>query len=125
MSLTGKWSISRDEENYFGTFETYEQALAAAAEYESCFVGQCVAPIAPEDLFDGDVLRGWIDHYVLQHDDYLGEWAQSAILATPAQHNELAAEMRPLIAAWLDRHGLRPTHWNIDPQSVRFVGTES
>jgi hypothetical protein len=124
MSLIGKWSISRNEENYYGLFETLEEAIEEGIQYGTFWAGQCVAPIAPEQLFDGNVLRDWIDQHVLEHDDYAGEWADGAVDASREELNELAEELRPLIAAWLDRHALRPTHWNIDPQSVRYFDAE-
>lgn len=126
--MTGKWSISTNEEDYFGLHDTLEEAVAEGVEnmeYDRFWVGQCVAPIAPEQLFDGEVIRGWIDHYVSEHDDYAGEWAGDAVPASREQLNELAAELRPLIAAWLDRHGLRPKHWNIDPRTVRYFDAKA
>lgn len=124
MSLTGKWSISQDEENYHGQFDTLEEAITEGIQYGTFFVGQCVAPTPPEELFDGEVILHWLEYQVREHDDYAGEWADGAVDASREQRSELADEMRPLIAAWLDRHALRPTHWNIDPQSVRYFDAE-
>lgn len=121
-TLSGKWSISTNEENYHGTFDTVEEAIEEGKQYGDTFwVGQCVSPTQPEDLFDGWSIESWIENSVYEHDDYLGDWAEDAVDASKEQREELAAEIRPLIAAWLDRHKLRPTHWNIDPASVRRI----
>ena len=125
MSMSGKWSISTDQERYHGEYETKYAAIAEARTYHwRCWVGQCVPPIQPEELFTLYSVESWLDHDVLQHDEYSGEWADGAVPATPNQMDELAAEIRPLIAAWLDRHKLRPTHWNIDPTTVEEVKME-
>lgn len=126
MSIEGKWSISTNGENYSGTFDTAEEAIEEGKQYGewnggTFWVGQCVAPIQPEDLFDGWSIDNWLENDVYEHDDYAGEWAEGAVNASKDQCEELAAEIRPLIAAWLDRHGLRPTHFNVDPASVRKI----
>lgn len=121
-SLTGKWSYSTDGEVYHSAHLTKAQAIAAGSWYDGpYYVGQCVDPIPPEDLFTEHDVENWIDGSVRCHDDYAGEWAEDAMRTTGKQREELAAEIRPLIAAWLDRHKLRPTFWNIDPMTVEEV----
>lgn len=121
-SLTGKWSISTGGGQYYGTFDTMEEAIEEGRTYGKTFwVGQCVTPAQPEDLFDGYSVLNWLENTVYEHDDYAGEWAEGAVDATREQCEELAEEITPLIAAWLDRHNLRPRHWIIDTASVRKI----
>jgi hypothetical protein len=111
-TLVGKWSISTNGENYQHEFDTLENAIAEGTCYGGRFyVGQCVAPVPPETLFDHWSVDQWIEQ-VREHDDYSGEWAADALAVTKEQQEELAAEIRPVIAAWLDRHKLRPTFWH-------------
>ena len=122
--LNGKWSISRDEESYLGVFDSAEEAITEGRSLygeRRFWIGQVVPPRPPESFFGEDSIESWIDNEVLENDDYAGEWAEGAIPATKEQRQELAEQIRPLIAAWLDKHGLRPTHFNIDYTSVRQV----
>lgn len=122
MSTSGKWSISTDHERYYGEYATKNEAIAEARTGEGRhWVGQCVPPIQPEELFTGNEVEWWINHVVLEHNDYCGEWAEGALDTDRKERDELAAEIRPIIAAWLDRNKLRPTHWNIDPNTVEEV----
>lgn len=125
-TLSGKWSISTNEEEYDGTFGTMEEAIeeGKAAGYGAFWVGQCVSPTKPEDLFDGWSIESWLENSVYVHEDYMGDWAEGAVDASKEQREELAGDIRPLIAAWLDRHKLRPTHWNIDPATVRRIDVD-
>lgn len=125
MSMSGKWAISTDEERYHGEYDSKEDAISEAMTYnKTCWVGQCVAPTPPEDLFNGYSVERWIDNDVFDDDDYSGEWAEHAVSATREQMDQLAALIRPIIAGWLDFHKLRPTHWNIDPTTVEEVKME-
>jgi hypothetical protein len=120
--INGKWSLSGDEESYFGVFDSAEEAIVEGrAVYggRKFWIGQAVPPVAPETLFDEGSIESWIDREVLEHDDYAGEWAEGSVAATREQRVELAEQIRPLIAAWLDKYCLRPTHFNIDYTSVR------
>jgi len=124
MSPERKWSISSDGEHYRGQYDTLEQAAQEGTVLHGRFwVGQCSAPIPPENLFDRDIVDHWIEG-VLEHEDYSGDWADGPWNASRERRAELAKQMQPVIAAWLDRHGLRPRHWNIDPMTVRFFDAE-
>lgn len=122
-SLHGKWALSTDEEMYHGTFDSMEEAIEEGNQYDvpTFWIGQVVDPVQPEELFDRSSVREWLEQSVYEHDDYLGEWAEGAVYPSDEQADELAAEIRPIIAAWLERHKLRPNHWNIDPKTVRKV----
>lgn len=105
----GQWSISTNEENYFLQFDTIEAAISEGKCYGRKFwVGKCVRPIPPEELFDRWVVENWLDNTVMEHDDYSGEWAEHCIDSTVEQREELAAGIRSVISAWFDKHKLRP-----------------
>lgn len=125
--MSNKWSISTDEERYDGQYDTIDEAIAAgkANGHSEFWVGQCVPPTPPELLFTNWSVERWIDSDVWSDEEYSGSWAEDSVKPTPEQIEELAEEIRPLIAAWLDRHNLRPQFWNIDPMSVRQVNVES
>lgn len=118
-----KWSVSTNEEDYHGVFDSMEDAIAEGKNSEegSFFVGRCVPPVQPEVLFTGDAIEDWLDRCVWQHDDYSHDWAEGQVLPSGKQKEELAEKIRPIISEWLDRHRLRPTFWNIDPESVRHI----
>lgn len=119
MPATEKWSISTNGENYSGQYDTKEEAIAEgqAMGYDSFYVGQCCSPISPEAAWCGE---DWIDH-VLCQDDYSGEWADGSLNATNEELAELEGEVRPILAAWLERHGLRPTFWLIADGTVEEI----
>jgi hypothetical protein len=118
----GKWSLSTDEETYHGMFDSEEEAIAEgrATETGSFHVGKCTRPIQPEMLFD-DMAAGDFIERVWDHEDYLGDWAEGQVSPTVEQVRELAEQIRPVIAAWLDRQKLRPTFFIIDPKTVRRI----
>lgn len=121
-TLAGKWSLSTNGENYHHQFDTRDEAIGEGNSYGGTFyIGQCVSPTPPEDLFDGWSVESWLENSVWEHDDYAGEWAEDAVHPTSTQRDDLAEQIRPVIAAWLDRHNLRPKFWNIDPASVEQI----
>ena len=125
MSTDRKWSISSDGENFSGQYDTLEQAVQEGIFlYGRFWAGQCITPIPPEKLFDRDTIDYWIDG-VVEHEDYNGDWANGPWNASRERRAELAEQLQPAIAVWLECNGLRPTHWNIDPMTVRlFCGNE-
>lgn len=122
-----KWSISTNEENYHGQFDSKEDAISEGQTYCRRFwVGRCVPPTPPEELFTSWDVEEWLDNRLICHDDYSGEWAEDAIQETSEQREELAAEIRKVISAWLDKHNLRPKFFVIAPESVEeFEGEGS
>jgi hypothetical protein len=107
MEINGKWGYSTNEEWYTGFFDSREEAIAearSAGEDGRLWVGQFRAPIAPEDCVDAEMLI----EAVLCQDDYCGDWAEDALDCSPAQRDELTADIRRVFGAWVDRHGLRP-----------------
>ena len=107
------WATSRDGECYYDVFETREAAIAdgmAAYEGAPFYVGKCEPPTPPEDLWSAS---DWIEHVCVQ-DDYSHECAQDWDQSTKEQREELEREVAPILAAWLDRHNLRPQFYVVN-----------
>lgn len=121
-----EWAISTNEEDYSGCFGSEDEAIAEgkANEYSRFFVGKCVKPAQPEVLFDGDAVEDWLKDHVWQHEDYCHDWADGQVNPNRKQLEDLAERIRPVIAEWLDRHGLRPRFFLIDPKSVRCIAND-
>ena len=116
-----KWSLSTDQEHYHGTFGSRDEAIAEGRSYYKRFwVGQCVTPTQPEEIWDAS---NWLET-VWCHEDYQGDWAEGQVSPSKEQLHELSAQVTPVIAAWLDRHNLRPKHFVINYQSVEEITTE-
>lgn len=107
MDITGKWGWTRDEESYYGFFNTPEEAAADGLPKEggTITVGQYRDPTAPEDYVDAELI---IEHVTCQ-DEYCIECAEDALQCTKEQEDELTASLRTTFAAWLDKHKLRPS----------------
>lgn len=113
------FAISTNEENYHGNYDTVADAVEEATNgyaYETFWVGKCVPPPRPEDMWCAE---DWLEHVSVQ-DSYSGEWAEDWDGSTRVQRNELEQEVRSVLAAWLDRHNLRPRFYTIeDPVKYR------
>ena len=121
MSNTGKWSISTNEENYSGLFNTAQEAIDEGSSYGGIFwVGQVRAPAPPEELFSAYCLDTWLRIFE-DHEDYTGDWVDAFTNLDFGTQEELAEGIKPVIASWLDRHKLRPKHFCIDPTSVHKI----
>jgi len=113
------FSISTDEEEYEGQFDTIEDAIDEAVNcyfYESFWVGKCVDPAQPEELFE---VSEWLQS-VSESSDYESEFAENWDQSTGAQRQELETKVRAVMAEWLDRHKLRPGFFKIE-NPVRYV----
>lgn len=126
-ATTEQWSISTDGgENYHGRFTSKEEAIAdykASMQgwYGTVHVGSCVPPPQPEDLWDAD---DWLD-CVSRHEAYsldcADDWDKGI---TREQKRELEAEVRVVMARWLDRHQLRPDFFLIeDAEEIKMEWT--
>lgn len=106
-----EWAVSSDGENYWGgVYDSKERAIAECLVLGGGYVGRCVPPPQPEDLWEA---ADWLEHVSCQ-DEYSGEWAEGwAGHVTQEMRTELEAEVRPVLAAWLARHGLNPTFYTI------------
>lgn len=116
------FAISTDEENFIGTYGTIEEAIDEAVNgyaYEKFWIGECVPPTQPEDLWSAE---DWLEHVSVQ-DDYAGEWAEDWDGSTGEQRKELEQTVRKAMAEWLDRHELRPRHFNV-ANVVRYTVVE-
>lgn len=107
-----QWAYANNiEDNFQGTFDTkqdaIEEALANADEGETIHVGRLCPPIQPEEYWAAE---DWLEHVSCQ-DDYTGDFADDWEESTEWQRQELEREVRAVMAAWLDRHKLRPRHF--------------
>ena len=112
------YSLSTDEENYNGQYDSIEEAIVEAIQCGNgiFWVGLCVKPPAPEGYFDA---QSYFEH-VSDQDEYMGDWGKNWLVSTREQDRELEAEVAAVIGKWLDRHNLRPKFWNIsDP--IKYV----
>ena len=106
------YCYSHDEETFHGDFPTYEAAVEAGrsdAGDRPVFVGEAVPPTQPEDWWNAE---DWLEHVSVQ-DEYSGDWAEDWDNSTKEQREELEREVRAVMAAWLDRHDLRPKFFNV------------
>ncbi|MGC4033657.1 MAG: hypothetical protein QM754_18385 [Tepidisphaeraceae bacterium] len=118
------YSYSTNEEIYsHENFETIEAACHAAAKIVGCgeyiWVGEVVEPSPPESLWHAE---HWLEHVSVQ-DEYGGDHAEDGDCSTDSQRQELEREVRAVMAAWLDRHDLRPTFHNVtNARKYRVTG---
>lgn len=104
------YCYSRDEKTFYGRFDTIEEATDEALDgHESGWVGEAVPPPQPETFWRAD---DWLEHVSVQ-DEYSGDWAEDWDESTKEQRAELEAEVQSVMAAWLDKHGLRPKFFNV------------
>lgn len=85
------FAISSDEERYEGQYDTIDNAIDEAANgyaMESFWVGECVEPTQPEELFDA---KEWLQS-VAESDDYRGEWAEDWEQSLIKQARSIATE---------------------------------
>jgi len=105
-----KYAYSTDKEHYHGEFDSPEEAATECIEnddVDSCYVGEVIPPTPPETYIDVDAI---IEH-IQEQDDYNMEFAEDWPDASAAQRKELDEALTAAFAAWLDKHGLRPTHY--------------
>ena len=127
--MSTKYSYSTDEENYHGEYDSVEAACDGATEEIEAdenvvgrhfWVGEQVEPPAPESYWEADL---WLEHVACQ-DEYSGDWADGWDgNSTNEQRAELEAEVRAVMANWLDKYDLRPKFWNIvNPRKFYVAG---
>lgn len=107
------WATSLDGERYDHPFyASRDKAIAGGtAEYngEAFWIGLVFAPENAENFFDAE---DWLENVACQ-DDYSGDHAEGWDMSTKEQRAELEKEVRAVMAAWLERHKLRPTFFNV------------
>lgn len=124
---TEKYCWSWDEEAYYDSgYDSVEdciaEALAATSDPEenegnTLYVGKQKSPPQPETYFSDCDVERFLEK-VSEQDEYGGEWTEDWDRSTREQRAELAREVQPLIAAWLDRHSLRPKFFIVDELQV-------
>jgi len=105
------FSISTDEEQYYGSYETAEEAIEEATNgyaYTHFWIGECVSPTQPEDMWDSE---DWLEHVSCQYPNLQHNHPDNS---TKEQRAELEQEVKTVMAAWLDRHKLRPSFFVIE-----------
>ncbi len=110
-----KFSYSLDGERYHGTKnntfdECVREALKEVKPHGQIWVGVQRAPMQPEYYWDAD---DWLEHVSCQ-EDYSGDCADDWDISTKDEQDELNAEVREVLAKWLDRHGNRPQFWIVE-----------
>ena len=112
--MNDRFSYSHDEENYHGEFATREEALAegrASGRVDATvWTGRSVPPTQPEEWWEAE---DWLELVSCQ-DSYSLDCADGWDESTKEQRRELESLVRPIMAAWLDRHGLRPRFWLVE-----------
>lgn len=112
------YGYSVDQEIYHGSFTTVEEACQEAWDSGGVevgghvWVGVQVAPTQPETYFNILSVDQWLEN-VSEQNEYAGQHAEGWDSSTCDQQRELAAEVQQVMAAWLDRHNLRPKFWGV------------
>lgn len=125
-SVNGKWSVSTDEENYQGVYETKKEAIEAgfAKHDQRYWVAQIRDPISPEELFCRYSVEDWLEQRVYDHGDYSGVYAEGSFELSLDQQKELAAEIRATIGKWIRRKGISPKHFVVNDAEVTRIDVE-
>jgi hypothetical protein len=101
-----RYSVSRDGETYHGSFATLEEAKAEGSRW----VGEIEYPMQPEFWWSAE---DWLEHVSCQ-EEYSHEAAEGWDTSTEAERQELEKEVHAVMAAWLDRHKLRPEFFCVE-----------
>ena len=139
--------VPGDDLQYHGNYAALELALAAAIEDirkerdtvvrlegvepdEDCvkpqriLIGILRAPVAPEDLVDAAA----VFEIVANHEDYTSEddwFPWDGLDAKDPRREELTAEISKTIAAWMDKHAMRPTFFRLEDGIKEFTEAEA
>lgn len=111
-NLVGKYATSTNEEDFSGEYDTLQEALDEAAvgyAYTTFWVGVMANPTQPEEFWSAE---DWLEHVSVQ-DSYNTEWSDGWDTSTKEQREELEAEIRPILAKWLDKYKLRPDFFTV------------
>lgn len=103
------WAYARFEEGPYSAANSREEAIAELGGHGG-WIGQDRPPTQPEAFWRAN---DWLDHVSCQ-DDYSLECAEGWDCSTKEQRRELEEQVRSVMAAWLDRHGLRPRFFLVE-----------
>lgn len=118
-----KYSYSHDEEHYHGQYDSIAEALEEAFDHEDtarCHVGVITPATQPERCLSARSMIYEVLDKLTEDETWAGEWAEPSgsriqyARDNPEQIKELETELRKVFGAWLDKHGLRPTHWTVE-----------
>lgn len=119
--MKNQYAYSTDGEGYTGKYDSHEEALAEAQnDYPDCstfWIGTIQPPPPPEDFWCAE---DWIEHVCVQ-DEYCHEWAEGWCDASNSQFEELEAEIRPILAAWIKKNGFTPNHYTVTDSKMYEV----
>ena len=118
------WVTSLDGERYdLPFYASRDEAIAGGrAEHngEAFWIGLAFAPENAENFFDAE---DWLENVACQ-DEYSGDHAKGWDMSTKEQRSELEKDVRAVMAAWLERHKLRPTFFNVRDSVLIEPNTE-
>lgn len=97
--FTGKWSVSRDGEHYYGCFNSPEEAANEGSQY----IGRCVRPPVLAAI---DVER--IIEDIQCQDFWLIDAAEGALNPSRKQMGDLEKRIKECVSHWLTEHNLWP-----------------
>jgi len=105
------YSYSSNEENYYGGFETREDAVAEASkELTHFWTGKNRITESPEEHW---YAVDWLE-YVSETEEYSLECAQGWDRSTEDQREELEAEVRMVMRRWCEKHDLLPRFYHVE-----------
>lgn len=97
----GKWSVSRDGENFFGLYDSKEEAMTEGRP----FVGLCNRPPVLATLFGEDIIER-IKCQEVWSVDAAESWSP-----TKSALNDLDDMLRDTVSRWLTKYDLWPKWW--------------
>lgn len=107
------YSYSFDEENYTGEFDSIDEAIEEARDEadgrDFVYVGKAVRP-DPLNFIDGQE----VIERIAEADEFCTEWGQGWPEANTEQIAELTEAFHAAFKAWMDKHNLHPTFWNVE-----------
>ena len=118
--IVEQWSVSTNEENYQGQFDSLEEAIGEIEGYGdgTYWIGRCVEPRPAEQLFSVDL---WLEE-VMEDEDYASDWSEGFFEKMKDRKKDLEQHIRTAIGEWFEQNKMRPHFWNIDSASVqRYV----
>lgn len=108
MSNKTKFCYSYDGDNYHGRYDTIDEALASAGDFDLVHIGECEDPPTIECIDANRVLDE-----IRCDDAYSCSAADGWPAATHEQLAELTAGLRALVGEWLDRNALHPQFYTV------------
>ena len=124
--MVERWAWSEHEDGYWNVCDSREEAIEEGREVlggGSFYIGRRSPPAQPEQILDLD-MRDVLDRTAddCGHEDWCIEGCEWPLPSRELFH-ALNADVRNVLAAWLDKHDLRPK-WFVIADAERINGTE-